>query len=91
MIKPEAVTMVAGGPAMIPAVAHRLIVYQACVIIATMLERDTTPYLTMYARRLQMVQRVWAGRFQSQTRFVRPAANERQGIIRSSEDNDLEW
>ena len=91
MIKPEAVTMVTGGPAMIPAVAHRLIVYQACVIIATMLERDTTPYLTMYARRLQMVQRVWAGRFQSQTRFVRPAANERQGIIRSSEDNDTGW
>jgi hypothetical protein len=91
MIKPEAATMATGGPALIPAVAHRLIVYQTCSLIATLLERDPSPYMALYARRLQMVNRVWAGRFQSQTRHVRPASGERQGIIRNSEDNDVGW
>ncbi len=89
--KSEAATMATGGPAMIPSYAHRLIIYKTCAIVATMLERDTSPYMALYAHRLQQVQRVWAGRFQSQTRFVRPAAGERQGYRGSSEDKDLTW
>ena len=89
--KAEAATMVSGGPALIPAYAHRLIIYKACAIIATMLERDTSPYMALYAHRLGMVTRVWNGRFQSQTRFVRPSAHERQGYRGSSEDTDRTW
>jgi hypothetical protein len=89
--KAEAATMVTGGPALIPAYAHRLIVYKACAIIATMLERDTNPYMALYAHRLGMVTKVWNGRFQSQTRFVRPSAHERQGYRGSSEDTDRDW
>jgi hypothetical protein len=90
-IDPEASAVPTAGPTYIPRVAHRLIVYQACAIIATMLERDTTPYLTLYARRLQMVEKVWHGRFQSQTRFVREAAGDRRGRIGSTEDRDGNW
>lgn len=89
--KAEAATMASGGPALIPAYAHRLIVYKACAIIATMLERDTNPYMALYAHRLGMVTKVWNGRFQSQTRFVRPSAHERQGYRGSSEDVDRDW
>jgi hypothetical protein len=89
--KAEAATMVSGGPAMIPSYAHRLIVYKTCAIIATMLERDTSPYMALYAHRLGMVAKVWNGRFQSQTKFVRPSAHERQGYRGSSEDKDTEW
>lgn len=89
--KSEAATMVSGGPALIPSYAHRLIVYKACAIIATMLERDTNPYMALYAHRLGMVTKVWNGRFQSQTRFVRPSAHERQGYRGSSEDKDTGW
>jgi hypothetical protein len=90
-IRPEADTMPTTGPAYIPSVAHRLIVYQACVLIATLLERDPSPYMALYARRLQMVDKVWRGRFQSQTRFVRPGAGERQANFGSSEDRDRGW
>ncbi len=90
-IVPEASAVPVTGPAYIPRVAHRLIVYQACSIIATMLERDTTPYLTLYARRLQMVEKVWNARFQTQTRFVRDASGERRGHLGSSEDRDRTW
>jgi hypothetical protein len=90
-VRPEVITMVAGGPAYIPDVAHRLIVYKTCAIIATMLERDTSPYMALYAHRLGMVAKVWNGRFQSQTKFVRPSAHERQGYRGSSEDTDRTW
>jgi len=91
IIKPEAVTMASGGPAMMPPVTHKLIVYQACSLIATMLERDPSPYMALYARRLQMVDKIWRGRFQSQPRFVRASAHERQGYRGSSEDTDRTW
>jgi hypothetical protein len=91
IIKPEAVTMASGGPTLMPPVTHKLIVYQMCVLIATMLERDPTPYIALYARRLQMVDKTWRGRFQSQPRFVRASAHERQGYRGSSEDTDRTW
>jgi hypothetical protein len=91
IIKPEAVTMASGGPTLMPPVTHKLIVYQMCALVATMLERDPTPYMALYARRLQMVDKVWRGRFQSQPRFVRASAHERQGYRGSSEDTDRTW
>jgi hypothetical protein len=91
IIKPEAVTMASGGPTLMPAVTHKLIVYQMCALIATMLERDPSPYMALYARRLQMVAKVWNARFQSQPRFVRPAVTERQAYHGNSEDYDRDW
>jgi hypothetical protein len=89
--KAEPSTLGTDGPTMIPSYAHRLIVYKACAIIATMMERDTSPYMALYAHRLGMVQRVWAGRFQSQTRHVRESSHERHGYRGSSEDIDRAW
>jgi hypothetical protein len=91
IIKPETVTMASGGPTLMPAVTHKLIVYQMCALIATMLERDPSPYMALYARRLQMVAKVWNARFQSATRFVNAGVNERQSHHWSSEDRDTEW
>ena len=91
-IRPEAASMATNGPSYIPVVAHRLIVYQAAAIIATMLEKDPTPYMALYARRLDKVNRIWRGRFQSQPSFVRPSVAERQGVTSgSSEDFDRDW
>ena len=89
--KAEPSTLGTDGPTMIPSYAHRLIVYKACAIIATMMERDTSPYMALYAHRLSMVTRVWAGRFQSQTRHVRESSHERHGYRGSSEDIDRAW
>jgi hypothetical protein len=88
----EPASMETTGPTYIPAIAHRLIVYQAASIIATMLEKDPTPYMTLYARKLNQVQRTWAGMFQSQPRFVRPSSKERQGyFFTGDEDRDGSW
>jgi hypothetical protein len=88
----EPATMATAGPTYIPAIAHRLIVYKAASIIATMLQKDPTPYLALYAMKLQQVQNVWRGRFQSQPRFVKESAATRQGyILASSEDHDPSW
>jgi hypothetical protein len=88
----EPATMATAGPTYIPAIAHRLIVYKACSIIATMMGKDPTPYLALYALKLQQVERVWRGRFQSQPRFVRDSVGVRQGYLHaSSEDHDPTW
>jgi len=88
----EPSTMATAGPTYIPAIAHRLIVYQAASIISTILGKDPTTYMTLYARKMSMVQRVWAGRFQSQTKFVRSSSRERQGYsLDKSEDRDTGW
>lgn len=89
--RPEPTSMAVGGPSYIPDVAHRLIVYQACAIIATMLEKDPSPYMTLYARRYQMVIKTWSGRFQSKALYVRPGSSERQAHYYSSEDRDVGW
>jgi hypothetical protein len=90
-LKSEAASMATGGPAIIPSYAHRLIVYKACAIVATMLERDTSPYMALYAHRLQQVTRVWNAKFQSQPKFVRPSVTERQAYRGNSEDYDRDW
>jgi len=91
-IRPEAATMATNGPLYIPAVAHRLIAYHAAAIVYEMMEKDPSPFFVMYARRLDKVEKIWRGRFQSQPRFVRPSVTERQGISSGTlEDYDRDW
>ncbi len=92
LVRPEAATVPSGGPAYLPAVCHRLIVYQACVIIATMLERDTSPYEKLYARRFIKVNEVWRARNQQSPRFVNPSvALRRSADMRDPALYDKGW
>ena len=91
-IQTEATTLVDGGPAVIPAVAHRLIVYMAAALVAVMMEVDPSKFYALYSNRLAKVLRVWAGRYQSKTRFIREGIRERR--MRDERDPtsyDTEW
>jgi hypothetical protein len=88
----EAATIADAGPTYIPAIAHRLIVYQASALIAKMLGKDASVYYDLYARRLAQVQKIWIGRFQQKPRFIRESDMERSAIdARLSIDIDKEW
>jgi hypothetical protein len=92
LVRPEAVTVDTAGPAYIPAVAHRLIAYQAAALVAIMLEKDPSPFTQLYARRFGKVAEVWAARHPSKPRFVRESVLERS-VINSglSTERDLDW
>lgn len=76
-IKPEATTLVSGGPAMIPRPAHRLIVYWAAFLIATMIGAKAEKFTQLYAYRLGKVRQIYGGKFQQSPRFVRESQAER--------------
>jgi len=92
LIRPEAATMATAGPSYIPAPAHRLIVYRAAELVATMLECSPTLFIKLYDQRLEKVRRTWAARYRSQPRFVQGSIEER--MARSSRDStlfDTDW
>jgi hypothetical protein len=70
-VRPEAASMATGGPAYIPRPAHRLIVYKACVLIATAFESSPTQYEFLYQQRLEKIRSVWATFQQQAPRFLR--------------------
>jgi hypothetical protein len=90
----EAATMATAGPTYIPAIAHRLIVYQAASIVQKMMGNDagSNRFLELYARRLEQVRKVWTGRFQQNPRFIRDSSLERSAVdTRLSVDYDKDW
>jgi hypothetical protein len=92
LVRPELAAVPTDGPTYIPAVAHRLIAYQAAALVATMLEKDPTPFVQLYARRLSKVAEVWAARFQNKPRFVRESVAERSAFSMGvSTERDTEW
>ncbi len=93
LIRPEAASMAVGGPAYIPRPAHRLIVYKACALVATMSEAKVpfTIFEGLYANRLEKTRRVWIRRFQSKPRFVRKSIAERTLKQTDSADKDNDW
>ncbi|MCK7475657.1 MAG: hypothetical protein MZV49_24245 [Rhodopseudomonas palustris] len=56
-VRMEASGCPSDGPTYIPPIAHRLIVYKACMNIAVMLEADMRAFATFYAQRLNAVKR----------------------------------
>jgi len=92
LVRPEAVTVDTAGPTYMPAVAHRLIAYQAAALVAIMLEKDPSPFTQLYARRFGKVAEIWAARHQSSPRFVRESVLERSVLNTGlSTDRDLDW
>uniref|UniRef100_A0A6M3J0C4 Uncharacterized protein n=1 Tax=viral metagenome TaxID=1070528 RepID=A0A6M3J0C4_9ZZZZ len=75
-VRPEATAMATGGPSYIPRPAHRLIVYQACVLIAIAFDADPKPYEFLYQKRLDKVRSVWATFQHSGPMFLRGAYEE---------------
>jgi hypothetical protein len=87
LVMAEAATMATDGPAYIPVPAHRLIVYRAASLVATMLEANSTRFDNLYAQRLAAVRNVWIRRFRSQPRFVMPSIEER--VAKSGRTSEL--
>ena len=73
----EAATMVAGGPAIIPAPAHRLIPLRAASLISMMNDETADRYGKLYSEFLRAVQMTYAARIQQQPRFLGPSFKNR--------------
>lgn len=71
LIRPEAATMGTAGPSYLPAVTHRLIVYQAAILAGTAFGAITSGLEKLYARKFYSIRKAWAGRFHQQPRFVK--------------------
>jgi hypothetical protein len=76
-IRPEATTIATAGPSYIPRPAHRLIVYWAAGLVATMIGAKRNPFLELYSYRLNKVREIYGGKFQQAPRFVRESVVER--------------
>ncbi len=91
-IKNESSTLATGGPIVIPRMAHYMIVHKACSLIAIMLEVNPAKFDRLYNARLGKVARVYAGRFQSQTRYIQEGqATKQLGDERDIVLYDQDW
>jgi hypothetical protein len=94
-IRPEAATMPdPTGPAYLPRVTHRLIVFWAASLVAEMFGAKNTAgrFLVLYSNRLEKIKTMQRGKFQQAPRFVRESV-----VERTTRDNrekilvDLDW
>jgi len=93
-IQAEATAMVAGGPAYLPRVTHRLIVFWAASLVAEMFGAKNTAgrFIALYSNRLEKIKAMQKGKFQQAPRFVRESV-----VERTTRDNrekvfyDLDW
>jgi len=83
IIKPEVATMVAGGPAMIPRIAHRLISLKALELISTVLEVTAlVAWEKLYAKFFGATTKVLGNLVQGQPRFLGSSFREKQFVDR---------
>jgi hypothetical protein len=80
MIVPEGATMATAGPAYIPRIAHKLIVFQAAILIGIMNEYDIRTLVAMYEKMLDKVVGVVGYKIQQQPRFLKGSHFEKAGI-----------
>jgi len=76
-IRPEAVSLAAGGPTYMPRPAHRMIVYAAAAKIAVMKQANPAVFLGLYEQRLRAVIKVFTGQNQQTPDFVRDSMEDR--------------
>ena len=74
----EAVTVPTNGPKLIPQSFHPCIAYGAAGLVANMMESSPARFEYLYEKRLKSGLRVWRGRHQQQTRFIKPGELERR-------------
>jgi len=83
IIKPEVATMVTGGPAMIPRIAHRLIPLKALELISVTLEVGIlAAWEKLYNKFFGAIQRVLGNLVQGQPRFLGSSFREKQFVDR---------
>ena len=80
MIVPEGATMASTGPAYIPRIAHKLIVFYAAILIGMMNEYDIRALVGMYEKMLDKVVGVVGYKIQQQPRFLKGSHFEKSGI-----------
>lgn len=80
IISPEGTTMAASGPAYIPRIAHKLIVWQAAILIGIMNEYDIRTHVVMYEKMLDKVVGVVGYKIQQQPKFLKGSHFEKTGI-----------
>jgi hypothetical protein len=92
LAKAESSTMAPGGPAMIPVIAHRLIVYQAAAIATMTIEGDPSKFLLLYRQRLEALKSSWKNRQQQTPKFVRDSVRDRETMdSRDKAFYDVGW
>ena len=69
-IATEAATMAAGGPAIIPRMAHKLIPLMACIVFSAADGADTKRWENIYAYALPKIRDMYQFRVQQQPRFI---------------------
>ena len=86
-VRPEAVTLAAGGPAYMPRPAHRMIVYSAAAKIATMKGENPATLMSFYNKRLKEVKRIFTAQDQQSPKFV-GASREEKVFVDTRENRD---
>ena len=71
IVELEATTIAAGGPAMLPRLAHRLIVFRAGVIIRESNGKSASVIENLYQFNAKQVKRLLMARVQHQTKFLK--------------------
>jgi len=91
-IRAEATTMAVAGPAYLPRPTHRLIVFWAASMIASMIGAAPDRYQLLYQNRLAQLRRMYKDKFQQAPRFVRESVVERTTRdVREKVFVDLDW
>lgn len=93
-IQAETVTMSDNGPMFLPRPAHRLIVFWAAYLVATMFSapRSAQAFMLLYQNRLEKIKQMQKGKFQQAPRFVKESIVERTTRdTREAAFNDLDW
>lgn len=80
IVAPEAATIATAGPTMIPRIAHRLVVYMACILVGKALEASVSSFTALYQYRLKKIRDVIGAQVQQQPRFLNPSVYERSLI-----------
>jgi len=91
-IQAEAVLLDDDGPASLPRVTHRLIVFWAASLVATMIGAKSDKFILLYSNRLEKIKAMQKGKFQQAPRFVRESVVER--TTRDTRERvfyDLDW
>lgn len=78
-VQAETVAMCDNGPMVLPRPAHRLIVFWAAYLVATMFGavKSAQSFMSLYQNRLEKIKSMQKGKFQQSPRFVRESSVER--------------
>ena len=86
-VRPEAVSLDAGGPDYMPRPAHRMIVYNAAAKIGASKGEDPATLMMFYEQRMRKVKRIFTAQDQQSPKFV-GASREGKVFVDTRENRD---